>query len=213
MIDKNVIKTFFRNLNSANIGYLLIRNINDELPGNLDDGKDIDILIDKNHEKKLEIFLEKEKLIEVKHPSRKDTFLYNVTPFRFFKNSRGLVIDISYQLCCRSLNAREWICLDQKIQGNAWRNQLKKGNSEFQYQGLNNNEYFVCLLTRCIFDKKRFTHVYQKEIKKYLNKIDEEEVKAMLELVFFKYTPTLLKLIKANRFDGIIKSYITFKEY
>ena len=47
-IDCDIIKSFFEVLNVSGLKYALIRNTGGELPDRLQDGKDIDILV--NHE-------------------------------------------------------------------------------------------------------------------------------------------------------------------
>ena len=44
-IPKEQINSFFQDINSFGISYVLIKNMDDELPAHLENGKDIDILV------------------------------------------------------------------------------------------------------------------------------------------------------------------------
>ncbi len=44
-VDAEKVRFFFDLMNSSNIDYVLIKNIREELPNSLPDGKDIDILV------------------------------------------------------------------------------------------------------------------------------------------------------------------------
>jgi hypothetical protein len=83
MIDKNEIIRVFEQLNSSNLDYLLLRNINQELPGKLKEGKDIDLLVHKDDLEKWIPFFKTIGFNVIQHPLRNDVFLYETDPFVF----------------------------------------------------------------------------------------------------------------------------------
>lgn len=204
---------FFNKLYLSNIDYILTRNIDDELPNSLKIGKDIDLLLKYKDRKTVIAFLQDSEFKKAVHPHHTNVFLYGVNEFEFFINNENLLIDINYQLTCRSLNAGEWIPLDKEIQKSAWENRVYIENSKFSYYSLCHNDEFVTLITRCVFDKNGFSKIYIERIDELLEIIDEGNVLYKLGLIFFKYAPCLIEQVKRRAFNKIIKNYISFKDY
>jgi len=214
-ICKNEVKSIFNILNKTGLNYILLRNIDNELPEKLEIGKDIDILVSKNDEKKFQEFFKRNGYETIPHPFRNDVFLYEVDRFEFkYNNNNNILFDLNFQIVVRSLDAGQWIPLDQKIQESAWNNRrFEKIDEEFRYWTLSYNDEFVTLIARSVFDKKVFLKGYINRIEELKNKIEVNDVKEKLELVFFKYTPYLLEQIENKDYDNIIKNYLQFKEY
>jgi len=211
---KEIVKTF-KLLNESGLDYILLRNIDNELPNKLKIGKDIDILVHKKDEKLFQEFFRKNNYETIPHPLRHDVFLYGVDKFQFkYNNNNNILFDLNFQLAVRSLDAGQWIPLDQKIQESAWENRIfEKVDEEFGYWRLSYNDEFVILIARSIFDKRIFQKRYIKKIEELKSKIDLDDVRKKLELVFFKYTQYLLKIIENKEYTTIIKNYLQFKEY
>ena len=114
-VNPKSIIDIFNNLNAAGLKYILIRNINSKLPNNLRIGKDIDLLVPHNERSKFIIFLIEKGFTNIRHPFCNDIFLYGTNKFEKFVNKDNMLLDLNYQLACRSLNAGEWIPLDYKI--------------------------------------------------------------------------------------------------
>ena len=118
----NIIKSgelirIFRLLNENELPYILLRNINMELPKHLKVGKDIDLLIKKKDEKEFIKFFTSNKYHTIKHPFKHDTFLYGVDHFKFIYNNKNKIIfDLCFQIAVRSLDAGQWIPLDKTVQ-------------------------------------------------------------------------------------------------
>jgi hypothetical protein len=214
-IDSNEILKIFKFLNEENIEYILIRNINNELPDKLKIGKDIDILIDYKNKKDIIQFFFKYNFNIVPHPHRNNIYLYGVNKFTFLKNKvNNIIFDLNFQLMCRSLNAGEWIPLDQMIQESAWKNRrFEKVSDDFGYWTLGYNDEFIALVVRSIFDKKEFQDGYINRIEELKNKIDLKDVEEKMKFIFFKFTPFLLEMIEKQEYENIIKNYLQFKEY
>lgn len=178
-----------------------------------DSGADIDLLV---HHGSRDLFLnllKKNGWNKVKHPhdySNQFVFLYSMPPLEFFQGP-GRPIDVTYKLACRSLNAGEWIPLDDQIQQFIWSNRVAvSGPWKFE---LPPEAMFIHLVTKAVFDKSRFPEIYKLEVIRCLSFSDITLLKTLLEKVFFKFTPQLLQMVKAEEFDRIRKNYIQFREY
>jgi hypothetical protein len=214
-ISKEEICKVFNFLNKSGLDYILLRNINNELPDNLIKWKDVDFLARKNDKKRWVNILYKigfqKKIL---HPLWNDIRLYGVDRFDMFSNkNNGISLDFHYQLVCRSTNNREWIPLDKDIQNSAWKNRQLIKQRKLQYYALSNEDYFLHLITRCIFDKGFFSEEYIKEIKKYEPILHLTLLTSKFNKVFFKFTNTLLHMINIGEFNKIREAYISFSEY
>jgi len=212
-VNPESIIDMFNNLNAAGLRYILIRNINSELPDSLKIGKDIDLLVPYKERSKFINFLIKKGFKNIRHPHCNDIFLYGVNKFEFFINKDNVLLDLNYQLACRSLNAGEWIPLDHKIQDSAWENKKFNKSDKFAYYSLGTEDEFISLVTRSIFDKKEFQKGYIKRIDELINVIDVNDVIAKFQLIFFKFTSVLLSMLKKRQYQMILDQYISFSEY
>jgi len=212
-VNPKLIINIFNNLNAARLRYIVIRNIDSELPDSLRIGKDIDLLVSYNERSKFINFLIEKGFRKIRHPHCCDVFLYGVNKFDKFINKDNVLFDLNYQLACRSLNAGEWIPLDKKIQYSAWENKKLNKSNKFMYYSLGMEDEFVALVTRSIFDKKEFQEGYIKRIDELINVIDVNDVIAKFQLVFFNFTSVLLSMLKKRQYVIILDRYISFSEY
>ena len=98
--------------------------------------------------------------------------------------------------------------MDQSIQESAWKNKrLENLNDSLSYWTFGYEDEFVCLVARSIFDKNKFELNYIERINKILNLINKDDVIFKLNKVFFKFTPSLIKLIEDQKFNKIINNY------
>jgi hypothetical protein len=203
-------------LNQSKLNYIITWNINSELPSSLKVGKDIDILIKKNDEKKYINFFHSHNYQTTNHPFKYDIFLYGVDRFeyKYMNKDNNIDFDVVFQLAVRSLDAGQFIPLDQTIQDSAWKNKrFERLSDDFGYWTLSYEDELVCLTARAIFDKREFKSGYIKRINELLKLIDKTEVLEKLNMIFFKYTPYLFKYIEDRNYNEIIKNYLMFKEY
>ena len=149
----------------------------------------------------------------IRHPHQHDRFLYGVKNFEFFVNKDKVWLDLNYQLACRSLNAGEWIPLDRKVQDSAWKNKVINKIDNFSYYSLGMEDEFVTLVTRSIFDKKEFPKEYRERINELIRLIDVNEVISKFQLIFFKFTSVLLRMLKERQYKMILNRYLSFSEY
>jgi len=213
-ISSNQVVEIFDVLN-GNIEYVLLRNINNELPDRLKETKDIDILVNSHYKSNLITLLKKEKWLQIIHPwdfGDNFNFLYSMDEFLMFRKGK-INLDVCFQLCCRSLNAGEWFPLDESIQKSVFTNKRKKCKNDFITYRLSYEDELIHLITRCIFDKKIFNDGYIERIQSLLGKIDMNLVSKKLEKIFFKFTPFLIQLLLYEEYSQIRNNYITFKEY
>ena len=196
-----------------NIEYILLRNIDNKIPNRLELMSDIDILVNKSDTNKLSKLLTESGYYENNSHCSSDIYLYGVDKYRqFIKND--VLLDIQFQLMARSLDAGQWIPLDQIIQESAWKNKrLEQRGNNFVYWTLGYDDEFICLVVRSIFDKKEFQNGYKKNINKLFLMIDKDEVIKKLNMVFFKFTPYLMDMIERQDYDKVIINYLQFKEY
>ena len=212
-VNTEYINELFKILEEGKIEFALLRNIDEELPDKLSVNKDIDIIVHPKDIEKLISTLRNNQWSLVKHPwdfGDNFTFLYSMDPFLFFKKNQ-LHLDVCFQLACRSLNNGEWFPLDESIQDSIWINK-KKVDKPWNYV-LSNEDYLIHLLTRSIFDKKEFTTGYIVEIEKIFPNLDSEKLKEKLELIFFKYTSILIKMIEGKDYKKIRSHYINYSNY
>ena len=71
-VNPESIIDMFNNLNAAGLRYILIRNINSELPDSLKIGKDIDLLVPYKERSKFINFLIITRFKKKSHPHRQD---------------------------------------------------------------------------------------------------------------------------------------------
>lgn len=121
----------------------------------------------------------------------------------------GLYYEIICQLFCVSLAPKTFIPLDQKIQEAVWEAPLERNGFAF----LPSEEAWLYRLVTCLFRKRRFDEddrVYFNENKDLLN---AESLRGKLELVVFRFTSTLLDLIRDSAYDQIVAAYYSFALY
>ena len=216
LVSNKEIVSIFNLLNSKGMEYILLRNIDNELPDGLKIGKDIDILVHKKDESKFIDFFDLHGYSAIKHPFRNNVFLYSADKFEFKYNNKNnnILFDLNFQILVKSLDAGQWIPLDNNIQLSAWENKrLEHQEGGISYWTLSYEDEFVCLVARSIFDIKEFKEGYIKRIINLLPLIDKNSVILKFNLIFFKFTPHLMKLIEKNQYKNIIKKYLAFRDY
>ena len=207
------ILAFFEAASRDDIEIILLRNINDEIPFNLGKNKDIDLLARKEDEGRLYDFLQRSGFRRVKHPHRFDPRLYKLPKFQFYRNPQGVYLDITYKLACRSLDAGQWLPLDDEIQKKAWEQKRLVPLDAVFCQMLSIEVELVSLLSRCIFDKREFPIPYRSRIGWLIGRANREELMRLLLLVFFKFSNDLVNLVESCNYEDIITAYIEFRGY
>lgn len=216
-IDEKLIKEFFSTLNSSDVEYVLIKNIANELPYKLKNGKDIDILVNKNSFDCFESLMHGigfQKITPPKGRTNGYAFGYGLKEYTFWEKRQEeqvLYIDVFEKLSCLSLTPKMWIPLDDVINQSVWQNKVFDDKNDWFIMA--DEDILIYMIVRSIFDKQEFKDVYIHDIEVKKSYLDNENVKFKLEKVFFKYTDRLIYMLKQCRYDEIIKDYITFCDY
>ena len=218
-IEEHYIHDFFEMLNKSAVRYVLIKNIADELPKKLKDGKDIDILVHFDDREKFSNAMRRTGWLYRVHPLGREngwTFGYNLPECQFWQYSEKKInqtfyVDVCFKLMCKSLMPKTWIPLDERIQQLAWKK--RKWNKELNCWQIGAKVLLVYLFIRAVFDKRLFKEEYIQEIEKYKKYLEDEEVYNLLESVFYKFTDNLILLAKNNNYNSIISRYITYQKY
>lgn len=216
-IDANLIKQFFSELNNANINYVLIKNIANELPYKLKDGKDIDILVHFKSQYDFEncmVSIGYKKIVPPNGRKNGWSFGYGLKEYQFWQNINtnfNLYIDVFEKLSCKSLTPKMWIPLDETINQSVWSNKVFDEKNGWWI--MSDEDIFVYMIIRSIFDKQYFKQEYISDIESKKFYLKSESVKYKLSKVFFKYTERLIYMLEQNRYDEIFKDYITFSNY
>lgn len=213
-IEADVIDNFFLKLNENDIKYVLIKNIGNELPEQLEYGKDIDILLDYEHDGRYSMCMKEMGFEDIVHPQSEETgwqMLYGVHNPKMKKIPNSLEVDAHYELAVQSIQKRKWCPLDKMINQRVWK--YKQWDTVLNCWKLDEKTLLVYLIARCVFDKETFTDAYKDEINKRESMLEDSEVTAMLEKVFYRYTPYLICKIKAHEYDIIVKNYLAFDRY
>ena len=212
-VNTEYINELFEILEEGKIEFVLLRNIDEELPDKLSVNKDIDIIVHPKDIEKLISTLTINQWNLRKHPwdfGDNFTFLYSMEPFLFFEKNQ-LHLDVCFQMACRSLNKGEWFPLDEIIQESIWIHKTTV-DKPWLYV-LSNEDYLIHLITRSIFDKKEFTQGYINEIEKLLPIIEMTKLLEKLEVVFFKFSTILIKMIAQKEYHKIRADYIKYSNY
>ena len=99
-----------------------------------------------------------------------------------------------------------------QIQEDLWKNKRTVSNKPWKYR-LSLEDEFISLITRCVFDKKKFTYGYIERIEQLIPRIDTKVVLTKFEVIFFKFSKKLMNKIQEKEYHTIITNYIKFKDY
>lgn len=208
------VEQVIKQLNDENINYVLIKNIRNELPDCLEKDKDIDLLVYKKDWERFKKFIRKIKAIEILHPWGRwkgYSTLYGVDYPHIYVLKSGIMLDVSNDLCVKSLDMPSWIPLDASINASIWTD--KVWNEELQCWQMDEKNLFCYLIARGVFDKRGFSEAYQEEISRRKELLHEPVVIQKLNGIFFAFTSELKRLIEAGDYDHIIQRYISYMEY
>lgn len=216
-IKPQYINDFFGMLNEAGVRYVLIKNISDELPYALENGKDIDILVHIKDRGPFERVMRENGYIQLTPPygtANGWRFGYLLEESEFWRRNGiedELYIDVNFKLCCHSFMEKVWIPLDQTINRDVWEKRVF--NEDKQWWQMDDGTTLIYLIVRSVFDKQEFRPGYVEGIEQRVALLDDPDVAAKLSKVFFKFAPTLIGMLKSGQYDAILGEYITFSSY
>lgn len=216
-IRPQYIREFFKMLNQAEIRYVLIKNISDELPYALENGKDIDILVHSEDRITFDSIMRENGFVQQIHPCGTANgwrFGYSLEECEFWRRCNiedELYIDVNFKLCCHSFIEKVWIPLDQVINSAVWDCRIFDSNKE--WWKMDDGTTLIYVIVRAIFDKHEFRLGYIEEIEQRIEKLNDPDVVMKLSKVFFKFTPTLIRMLNNGEYHKILSRYITFTDY
>lgn len=204
----------FHCLNKSNISYLLLRNLESELPFHLQHGKDIDILVEDQSLIRTLQLLSSLGFYQVRHPYDHILPLYNAKSPLMYVNSSGLMIDISTKYLVRSIDRLFWVPIHESIQSSLWLNKDKALLCSGLHVPMPSNlDSVVTSVARCVFDKNSFPTSYCHFLDANLSGIKLHLLTEHLEQIFFAYTPRLIRMLGNRLYSDIYLDYITFSKY
>lgn len=212
MVDSKTILDFFRLINSHNISYVLIKNDENMLPYNLENGKDVDFLIHPSEYNKL-INLATENGYEKRTgESCKRYFLYQLREDIFLKKD-DCYFHFYESLSCNPLTnmGKCKIPLDSKIQTYIWNNKI--WDKEKKWWIMDDVAILLYLIIRSVFDKMDFRDVYIKEIEKRIRYVDSYAFCQLANTVFFGFTNRMIEMIKDRQYHNILHAYLSYRDY
>lgn len=216
-ISKDIIMNFFEDINQSEIRYVLIKNIDMELPEKLKDGKDIDILVMEEDKDIFAQYMLSRGFIRQVPPFGVENgwaFAYKLPEYQFWKASSenyDFYIDACFKLCCKSFMPKVWIPLDRVINDDIWKK--REWDEEHSWWKMDEKTELIYLLVRSIFDKKEFNDLYIMEIEKRKYLLADMEVVSKLKLIFFKFSECLIAMVQEGKYDDIVQKYVTFTDY
>lgn len=204
----------FQCLNKSNISYLLLRNLDSELPFHLQHGKDIDILVEEQSLIRTLQLLSSLGFHQVRHPYDHILPLYNTKPPLMYVNSSGLMIDITTKYLVRSIDRLFWVPIHESIQGSLFLNK----ETVLMVNGLHvpmpsKIDSVVTSVARCVFDKNSFPTSYCHFLNNNLRGMSLHFLIEPFQHIFFAYTPRLIQMLDNGLYSDIYLDYITFSNY
>ena len=208
MERKLIIKTF-KKLNSKKIDYIVLRK--QEQIQKVSLTSDLDLIAKwEQREKIKELFTNLG--YSFYDDQKNNTYLYGSKPHWHFLNKKEDVhIDIVFGLFYKSTSQGEWIPVHKLLQESIWNN--KKIVSSFWKYKPSNIDLLIHLICHCIFDKRKIDDYYSGQILKLFKLVNKKELTKKLEVIFFKFTPVLVKKISKEDFDNLFGDYISFGGY
>ena len=140
-------------------------------------------------------------------------FIYGLEPDAFWVSNDGLYVHSACQMSCTSMSniSKCKLPLDRKIQKSIWNNKIWDKNKKIWK--ICEEDYFIYLLTDCIFNKKEFEEDAITRIKNFTIDFSKESFVDKLRSVFFLFTPKLISIVKESRFHEILNEYRSFSKY
>lgn len=216
-IPSELIIGLFDSLNTAGVNYANIKNIANELPNHLKDGKDIDLLVAPDDEEKLCQVMSANGFEFLTYPYGPSTgwvLGYNLPENKFMKKKGTeytFIVDVCFMLKCKSLTPMTMVPLNHGFNDGALSD--KVWNEELHAWELDEKRALGYIITRAVLTKRNFSQGYIEEIEKHKALLDDPAEIDLLEEEFFKFTPKLVQMIKSGRYQEICSAYIGFTGY
>lgn len=212
MVEAKIIIDFFKMLNESNLNYVLIKNDDNVLPNCLESDNDIDFLIQPiDYEKLIELCVSNgyEKKVG---ESCKRYFLEQLREDLLFKYDDCYFHFYEALPCSPLTNMGDCkMALERGVQEYIWEH--KVWDEINQWWIMDDIAILLYLLVRSVFDKKEFKEKYIREIEKRKQLLDKEDFKRLAQTVFFGFTPMLIELVKAGKYEHVLGKYLSYSNY
>ena len=212
MVDTRMIHSFFHSLNASGIQYVVKKNDGNSLPSFLPENKDLDILVHPKDYLTFRAFMLSEGYDLQNGMSCKYYFVYAMQPDLFFVKG-DFHVHAFAQLACISLPnmGLSMLPLHRDIQKDIW--EKKRWIEKDAYWIMDDGSIYLYILVRSILDRKGFRPSYRAELERLQYVIADSDFQKKLELVFFKFSNELLRLLHEKKYDEIYSSYVSFSDY
>ena len=209
------VKSLLSSLDDSGLRYLILENINEELPNRLLIHKPLVLL---SHPESWNLFptnLEKLGFVQMLHPYGSKNgwkYLYSAQePYLFYHPQSGLLVNLYNQLLTKSVGMNAWLPLDKAVQESIWNQQPKKAKNGLTC--LDDENYVIYLTTTAVFVLCGFTKDYIAELDLRKTVLRSKTCQQKFALIFFKFTPRLMELLQKGKYDSIVSEYLHFTDY
>lgn len=212
MVNPKIIEEFFELLNSHNIKYVLIKNDRNLIPNFVKLGDDIDILVHPNDYNFFVDVMKNNGYNRLPGESKKYFFVYKLKADIYLQKKEAFFHAYDKLSCISFTNmGKSRIPLDNYIQNCIW--ETRKWDKQKKWWIMDDKIILLYLIVRSLLDKRMFREKYIEEIKLRNYLLDDSEFKKICSLVFFKFTNTLIELLKNEKYESIFKEYQHFCDY
>jgi len=184
---------------------------------------DIDLLVRPEVFKKLERFFQSCAFKKRVDSHLVNVYLYGSRPHVHFINEElDLHFDCISSIIHRSLHTtllgdtivNYWVPIDKTIQNLSYDGCVSRDTPFGRVRTLSNEVELVHILSHVILDKKGIVDdYYRKRVVFLMRNSDQGEVLSLLELVFFRFSNALIRLVQEKNGGLIYENYIKFKRY
>ena len=200
-------------LNSTGCDWILLKKTENELLEDFAVVKDIGILVQSIDKESMHASLLALDFKEIPHPQRLETRLYGVDEFRLYQSSKGVLINVNFQVAVKSLDDGQWIPLDHLIQASIWKNYELVSIGCAIVKMPSPEDLFVITIAQCIFNMRLIPDWHRGYLYDLVKCCERDSLLVRLRLVFFKFAENLLSLVEQTSFDLIITNHFSFSDY
>lgn len=205
------LRSIFKLFEENSIDYIVLRGFS-EIPNEVTYYNDLDLLCTEKDKDKLANLFKILNYSFYKDSRITNTYLYHALPHFHYRNKeKDIHIDIVFNLSYRSPNKGEWVSVHEEVQESIWANKVSV--AQFWVFQPSYIDQFIHLICHSIFDKKEFKEKHSKRIDEIYPFIDKQKALHFLNLIFFKYSSTLLDHIDKKEYENIRPNYLKFKDY
>lgn len=205
--NASIFLTAIHVFNDRGLRYLVLRDVQERLPGNIDKKQDIDLLVHPDSSLALnEVLTSMGFRVKPFHGE----YLYGMHAACLYLLA-GVVFHVFYELAVLSPEkSNPWVPLNASLQLSAWDNRT----AYKEWFVLGPDDQFINLILRGVFDKGGvFSDAYLRALESLRPRVDMVRVEQLLSEVFFRFTPCMMKMIRNSQYTSMRKAYLSFEGY